>query len=346
MVSYLIVRTWPLWTGLVLLPITKLSLPDTKIIYEPSAGLQSKPFARTKFYFIQALLLCIGSELYHGSLPLDGITRPPDEPTGSHRHTKFSAKGFWLYCVWQVISDCIYQAVSSSWMINIKRMDTRQTTFIFAKFDASLNESWIELLGIGNQLKDCISAKKARQIYHSCVQSPINRGIKVYGSCEKTSLEKVQILQNKLLNLVLRLHPLTNTNALHNKMKILVIKDVYELTLDVFVHCNLPGYCPLQRRMWNVNFRCTQWRKFHLNCGGSFHFMCMIIVIEILSHGWVKSSSNFSTLSKTSKWLSNVLYYSFFPHTFGFAIFQHRYRSWQLRWVNTCYFHSGHPRMH
>ena len=49
-----------------------------------------------------------------------------------------------------------------------------------------------------NQSKDYVSAKLARQIYYSFVYSQMNYGIEDYGSCAKTSLEKLQILQNKL----------------------------------------------------------------------------------------------------------------------------------------------------
>ena len=107
-----------------------------------------------------------------------------------------------------------------------------------------LNESLIKLFDIFNQLKDYVSDKLARQIYYSFVYSCITYGIEAYGSCAKTLLEKFQILQNKLLKLLLRWHPLTSTNSLHNNMKILKIKDVYDLSLCVFVYRNLHGDWP------------------------------------------------------------------------------------------------------
>ena len=109
---------------------------------------------------------------------------------------------------------------------------------------AYLNESLIKLFGIFNQLKDYVSAKLARQIYYSFVYSRITYGIEFYGSCAKTSPERVQILQNKLLKLLLWLHLLTSTNSLHNNMKISEIKDVYDLSLCVFINRNLQGDCP------------------------------------------------------------------------------------------------------
>ena len=67
-------------------------------------------------------------------------------------------------------------------------------------------------------------------MYYSFVYSRINYAIEVYGSCSETSLSRVQVLQNKLLKLLLRLHPLTSTNTLHNRMKILKIRDIFELS--------------------------------------------------------------------------------------------------------------------
>ena len=65
---------------------------------------------------------------------------------------------------------------------------------------AYLNESWIKLFQSINQTKDYVSAKPATKIYYSFAYSRINYGIEFYGSCAKTSLERVQILQNKLLH--------------------------------------------------------------------------------------------------------------------------------------------------
>ena len=103
---------------------------------------------------------------------------------------------------------------------------------------AYFNESLIKLFGIFNQSKDYVSAKLATKIYYSFAYSRINYGIEVYGSCAKTSLERVQILPNKLL---LTLHPLTSTNWRNGDMKILKIKDVYDLSLCVFGYRSLPA---------------------------------------------------------------------------------------------------------
>ena len=96
----------------------------------------------------------------------------------------------------------------------IKR--SRTVKYIGLHIDELLNWktpiTYIKLFHIFNQLNDYVSEKLAKQIYYSLVNSCITYGIEAYGSCAKTLLERFQILQNKLLKLLLRLHPLTSTN--------------------------------------------------------------------------------------------------------------------------------------
>ena len=47
--------------------------------------------------------------------------------------------------------------------------------------------------------------------------SYISYGFEVYGSCSDTSLDKLQVIQNKLLKLLLRLDHYTSTNLLHSE---------------------------------------------------------------------------------------------------------------------------------
>ena len=69
--------------------------------------------------------------------------------------------------------------------------------------------------------------------------SNISYGIEVYGSCSDTSLDRLQVKQNKLLKLLLRLDPYTGTNFLHSELNILKVKDLYNTSLLLFVHANL-----------------------------------------------------------------------------------------------------------
>ena len=137
------------------------------------------------------------------------------------------------------------------------------------------NYNLIKLFGIFNQLKDYVSAKLARQKCYSFVYSRINYAIEVYGSCWETSLSRVQVLQNKLLKLLLRLHPLTSTNTLHNRMKILKIRDIFELQLLIFVYRNLQGDCPpslknyFNRRNTTRNIRQRWQLDYRIDLGAS-----------------------------------------------------------------------------
>jgi hypothetical protein len=55
---------------------------------------------------------------------------------------------------------------------------------------------------------------------------------------------KIQVLQNKLLKLALKLDRLTPTNIVHKKLRILKVTDIQKLKLVCFVNNCLNGNCP------------------------------------------------------------------------------------------------------
>ena len=57
-------------------------------------------------------------------------------------------------------------------------------------------------------------------------------------------MNKVQILQNKLMKMLLRIDRLTPTEALHRKLNILKVRDIYECNLLSFVNDILIRRCP------------------------------------------------------------------------------------------------------
>ena len=109
---------------------------------------------------------------------------------------------------------------------------------------ASLIMTLVKYFGIFKQLKEYISNQLARKLYYAFVYSNISYGTEVYGWCSDTSLERLQVIQNKLLKLLLRLDPYTSTNLLHSELNILKVKDMYNTSLLLFVHANLQGDCP------------------------------------------------------------------------------------------------------
>lgn len=119
-----------------------------------------------------------------------------------------------------------------------------------------LLKNLVKYFGIFNQIKDYISVRLARQLYFAFVHSRIKYGIEVYGSCSGTLLQKIQITQNKLLKLLLRKHPRTSTNELHNDLKLLKIGDIHKNSLSLFTHDCLSNRVPVPlqnyfRRRWS-----------------------------------------------------------------------------------------------
>ena len=95
-------------------------------------------------------------------------------------------------------------------------------------------------------------------------QRPVTRSFDVFFDLRlKTSLRLVFwhiIIHNRLLKLLLRLDPYTNTNLLHNELDTLKVSDPYNISLLLFVHANLQGDCPaaVKNYLWEEIMRITQ----------------------------------------------------------------------------------------
>ena len=142
----------------------------------------------------------------------------------------------------------------------------------------SLIMTLVKYFGIFNQQKDYVSSQLARKLYYAFVYSNISYGIEVYGSCSDTSLDRLQVIQNKLSKLLLRLDPYTSTNFLYSELNILKVRDLYNTSLLLFVHANLKGNCPTAvknyfvRKNSTYNTRQTghlEYRRARLDLGTS-----------------------------------------------------------------------------
>ena len=96
--------------------------------------------------------------------------------------------------------------------------------------------SLVKFFGIFNHVKHFVSKRIARQLYFSFIYSRINYGIEVYGSCADEHLSKLQVMQNKLLKLLLKLDYRTSTNLLHFHMSLLKIADIHTVNILSFVN--------------------------------------------------------------------------------------------------------------
>ena len=75
------------------------------------------------------------------------------------------------------------------------------------------------------------------------IYSRIQYGIEAYGSCAKETMSKLQIIQNKLLKLLLKLDRRTSTDLVHKELSLLKI-DVHIAKVLSFVNecrsCRVP----------------------------------------------------------------------------------------------------------
>ena len=136
---------------------------------------------------------------------------------------------------------------------NIKINRVKSTKYLGVIFDEKLNwhehvqsvcKSLLKYFGIFSHIKSIASRAIARQLYFSFIYSRISYGIEVYGNCSFNHLSKLQIIQNKLLKLVLRMDFRTPTNTLHKNLHILKVNDIQKMKILCFVNNCLNENCP------------------------------------------------------------------------------------------------------
>ena len=104
--------------------------------------------------------------------------------------------------------------------------------------------SLVKYFGIFNHIKSFNTSRIARQLYFAFINSRINYGIEVYGHCANEYLSKLQILQNKLLKLLLKLDRRTSTNQLHRDLSLLKVSDIHDVNILCFVNNCRATRCP------------------------------------------------------------------------------------------------------
>ena len=98
---------------------------------------------------------------------------------------------------------------------------TLDETLNWSEHVSILYESLLKYFGIFNHVEYKVTPKMARQIYYPFIFSRIQYGIEVYSSCSETHINRLQVMQNKLLKLFLKLDGLTATNILHKEINVL-----------------------------------------------------------------------------------------------------------------------------
>ena len=104
--------------------------------------------------------------------------------------------------------------------------------------------SLVKYFGIFNRVKTIISKKIARQLYFAFIHSRIKYGIEVFGDCANEYLQKLQVIQNKLLKLLLNFDRRMSTNELHQQLSLLKVVDIHTVNVLPFVNECRSGRCP------------------------------------------------------------------------------------------------------
>ena len=97
-------------------------------------------------------------------------------------------------------------------------------------------------IGIMHKLKPYLPSKVMKDVYYSLVFSQIVYGIEVWGSAFKTEVDKILILQKRVLRLITydnypnNIGPLRPTDPLFYNLKILMISDMYKYQIAKFVY--------------------------------------------------------------------------------------------------------------
>ena len=99
-------------------------------------------------------------------------------------------------------------------------------------------------IGIFNHVKTMISKKIARQLYFAFIHSRIKCGIEVFGDCANEYLQKLQVIQNKLLKLLLNFDRRSSTDELHHLLSLLKVVDIHNVNVLSFVNECRSGRCP------------------------------------------------------------------------------------------------------
>ena len=96
--------------------------------------------------------------------------------------------------------------------------------------------SLLKYFGIFYHIRNTIFPSLARILYFACIHSWVKYAIEVYGTASQSRINKLQILQNKLMKLLTRKCRMYSTNALHTDLNILKVKDIHETVVPEFVY--------------------------------------------------------------------------------------------------------------
>ena len=81
-----------------------------------------------------------------------------------------------------------------------------------------------------------INDELAKQLYYAFVHPHILYGIELYGSTTKCNINRIQVLQNKMLKILTKTDFRASSTDLRKKMKILSVEQLHNMSLALFVY--------------------------------------------------------------------------------------------------------------
>ena len=117
-------------------------------------------------------------------------------------------------------------------------------------------------IGILAKLKPYLKNNLLRSIYFSLVYSHLSYGVHVWGSADKTSLNKIVTLQNKAIRILSGVQyfqiygqdpgPLPSSEPLFKNLRILKFSDIFKLSIATFVYSTLDFETPQIFHEWFI----------------------------------------------------------------------------------------------
>ena len=101
---------------------------------------------------------------------------------------------------------------------------------------SDLETKLIKILRSFKIMKQWLPEKEKLQLYYAYFHSKVKYGIQLYGTANRASIKKIQILQNKTIKTLFGLDYLTPTIDILKKYKLTTVKDLYKITIAQFVH--------------------------------------------------------------------------------------------------------------
>ena len=111
----------------------------------------------------------------------------------------------------------------------------------FLKWDAHINFIYNKLShisGIFYTMRQFISQDALIVLYYGLVQSHLTYGLLAWGSANKTNMQSLQVLQNKIIRTIsgVRRNKHVANNILYSNLKLLKIEELYFLEIAKFMY--------------------------------------------------------------------------------------------------------------